>query len=112
VTPPPSGRGGGADFEAAGGTALTWGNDFQNGLQRQLSLPVTAGVPHVVAVSSSSDRPSADGGTVTELRLTAGIGQSCGVGRGPLSTGFSAGVGALGVLALVARRRRHDGRTR
>lgn len=91
---------------AAGGTALTWGSRGIDDIGQQLSVPATGGVPRTVVAGSRSQGPDGDGGQTAEYRITYGIGQSCGVGRGPLSTGFMAAAGALGFVALVARRRR------
>jgi hypothetical protein len=57
--------------------------------------------------STTVTRTNADGGTTSaDYHFIYGIGQGCGVSRGPLSIGFMAACGALGFIALVARRRR------
>lgn len=100
---------------AAGGTALTWGQQkhFQGG-----GLPVGAG--HVVAISveggrqrsvaegSMDQRPDGDGGALVEYRFTYGFGQGCSATPGALTGGVGL-AGAAGLAAaLVARRRRHS----
>lgn len=93
---------------AAGGTALTWGSVVLLGGQ-QLSIPAAGGVRRTVVATTVVTRTDGDGGaTSAEYRFTYGIGQGCGVSRGPLSIGFMAACGAVGLIALVARRRRRQ----
>lgn len=116
ATPVPGASGSGATPGigprwAAGGTALTWGGATLPGASLggapQLSIPVAGGVPRTVVAISATSTLAADGGlSGVEYRIPYGMGQSCGVSRGPLSTGFVAAGGALALVALVARRRR------
>jgi hypothetical protein len=111
---PVPGAGGGANPGvgprwAAGATALTWGGSTAGRSYegKQLSIPVAGGVPRVVSASALVATFADDGGLSNiDYRIQYGIGQGCGVGRGPLSTGFAAAGGALALVALVARRRR------
>jgi MYXO-CTERM domain-containing protein len=95
---------------AAGGTAITWGGPLLAGVPQQLSVPLTGGVPRLVAATTATQKPDLDGGSSSEIRFVYGIGQGCSVSRGPLSTGFMAAAGALGFGALIARRRRRASR--
>jgi hypothetical protein len=95
----------------AGGTAITWGQvDAVQGAPgsagHQVSIPAGGGTPRTVVTGSVIQVPDGDGGTTVDYRVTYGIGQGCGVSRGPLSGGLMAAGGALGFAALVARRRR------
>lgn len=101
---------------AAGGTALTWGQQIQTpgggdllpmGLGRVVTIPAEGGAQRSVAEGSSGLRPDGDGGTVLEYRVTYGFGQGCSAAPGAGQTGGMGFAGAAGlVAAIVARKRR------
>jgi MYXO-CTERM domain-containing protein len=98
---------------AAGGTALTYGavNAAQGGglpfgLGKLVSIPAAGGTTRAITTGSMNESPLTDGGTHTEYHLTYSIGQGCGVTPGSARNGFMLVFTALGLTALVARRRR------
>ena len=102
---------------AAGGTVITWSQlDLSastggGGLadlpsSRIVAVPAAGGAIVHVANSTSDYVPDQDGGAVKEYHLRYGVGQGCGMAPGPISKGVVVAFGALGVVTLVARRRR------
>jgi MYXO-CTERM domain-containing protein len=98
---------------AAGGTVLTYGavNADQGGglpfgLGKLVSIPAAGGTARAITTGSTTESPLTDGGTHTEYHLTYSIGQGCSVTPGSARNGVMVVFTALGLTALVARRRR------
>ena len=102
----------------AGGTSLTWGQIESNqelggtvsGIGKQVAASVTGGTLRTLVTGSFSQAPTADGGAAqVEAHLTYGVGQGCSTTPGVAPFGMTAAGGALGLIALAARRRRRNG---
>jgi MYXO-CTERM domain-containing protein len=100
----------------AGGTMLTWGRfatmgnggGLPMGVGHVASIPAAGGTPRTLATGSAEQISLPDGGSQMSIRLTYGIGQGCGVSAVGAGSPFVAATGAIGLAALVARRKRRS----